>query len=126
MWQPNRAQWRLIWLVSVLLILAWPTDNGSLTVKTINWAADPHQTLPRRPTPIEMGLGDDVAAVEEHDAEERAYYQMYDASGLSRLRLQARDLKDPLDPSTERQLLVGVAILCGLAIWRAEGKRART
>ena len=108
-----------------MLILAWPTDTGGLAVKLINWAADPNQTLPRQPTPLGMGLGDDPEAVELHDAEEQAYYHMYDASGLSRLRLRARDLTDPLDPSTERQILVGLAILCGLAIWRADAKNAR-
>jgi hypothetical protein len=48
---------------------------------------------------------------------------MYSSSRISRLRLQLRDLRDPLDPSTERQLLVGVAILVALGIWRMEGKK---
>lgn len=123
MWQPNTAQWRLIWTVAVLLILAWPEDNQSLAVKAINWSVDPFQTLPRTPTPLAPGLGDDMEAVQQHDAEEAAYYYMYSSSRISRLRLQLRDLRDPLDPSTERQILVGLAILVALGIWRMEGKK---
>jgi hypothetical protein len=126
MWQPNTAQWRLIWIVAVLLILAWPVENGSLAVKMINWAADPSQSLPRSPSPLAMGLGDDMEAVQQHDAEENAYYQMYNTSRIARLRLRLRDLEDPFDPSTERQVLVGLAILGALRIWRAEAKKGGT
>src|SRR4051812_45257084 len=107
MWQPNKAQWRLIWVLAGLLILGWPQGDRSLAVKAINWAADPAESLPRTPSPITIGLGDDADAVQQHDAEEAAYYQMYSASRISRLRLQFRDITDPFDPSTERQLLVG-------------------
>jgi hypothetical protein len=123
MWQPNTAQWRLIWTVAVLVILAWPEENQSLAVKAINWGADPFQTLPRTPSPLAPGLGDDMDAVQQHDAEETAYYRMYSTSRMARLRLQLRDLKDPLDPSTERQVLVGLAILIALSVWRAESKK---
>jgi hypothetical protein len=123
MWQPNTVQWRLIWTVAVLLILAWPEESQSLAVKAINWGVDPFQALPRTPSPLAQGLGDDMEAVQQHDAEEAAYYYMYSSSRISRLRLQLRDLKDPLDPSTERQILVGLAILFALSIWRAEGKK---
>ena len=70
-----------------------------------------------------MGLGDDMEAVQQHDAEETAYYRMYDTSRIARLRLQLRDLKDPFDPSTERQVLFGLAILIALSIWRVEAKK---
>lgn len=123
MWQPNTAQWRLIWTVAVLLILAWPEENQSLAIKAISWGVDPFQTLPRTPSPLAPGLGDDMTAVQQHDAEEAAYYHMYSSSRISRLRLQLRDVRDPLDPSTERQILVGLAILVALSIWRAEGKK---
>jgi hypothetical protein len=123
MWQPNTVQWRLIWTVAVLLILAWPAENQSLAVKAVNWGVDPWQTLPGIPSPLRPGLGDDMEAVQQHDAEEAAYYYMYSKSRLSRLRLQLRDLRDPLDPSTERQILVGLAILAALSIWRADAKK---
>jgi hypothetical protein len=125
MWQPNTAQWRLIWLVAVLVILAWPDQNASLAVKAINWAADPFQSLPPSPRPLVMGLGDDPEAVQQHDAEEAAYYQISRTSRIGRLRLRLRELQDPLEPSTERQLLVGCAVLAVLGIWRLEGKKAR-
>jgi hypothetical protein len=123
MWQPNTAQWRLIWTVAVLLILAWPGENRSLAIKAINWAVDPFQSLPRSPSPLAMGLGDDMEAVQQHDAEETAYYQIYGGSRIGRLRLQLRDLEDPFHPSTERQVLVGLAILSALRIWRVEAKK---
>ena len=123
MWQPNPAQWRLIWIVAVALILAWPEANGSLAIKAINWAADPFESLPRTPSPIALGLGDDPDAVQQHDAEEAAYFQMYDSSRWVRWRFELRDLRDPFDPSTERQVLVALAIVSALGIWRAESKK---
>lgn len=108
-----------------MLLLAWPAGGGSLAVKAINWAADPFHVLPSTPGPIAFGLGDDPEAVQQHDAEEAAYYEIYSSSRVGRLRLELRDLKDPFDPSTERQVLVGLAILSALGIWRMEGKESR-
>jgi hypothetical protein len=113
----------LIWIAAVLLILAWPEDGGSLAVKTLNWGADPFTSLPRTPSPIGMGLGDDPDAVQSHDAEESAYYQMYNSSPWMRWRFWLRDLQDPFNPATERQVLVGLAILSALGIWRTEAGR---
>jgi hypothetical protein len=125
MWQPNMIQWRLIWIVAVCLILAWPEQNGSLAVKAINWVADPFGSLPATPSPLSMGAGDDPEAVQQHDAEEAAYYSMYNTSRFSRLRLQLRDVTDPIDPATQRQVLVGLAILSALTIWRAEATKEK-
>ena len=124
MWQPNRNQWRLLWTAAVLLILYWPDGNVSLAIKTINWAADPFQSLPESPRPIALGLGDDPDAVTAHDAAETGYYRMWEQGGISRLRLRLKALDDPFDPPTERQVLVGVAILCALGIWRLDARRA--
>src|SRR5262249_1927711 len=118
MWQPDRIQWRFIWMAAVCLILAWPAENGSLDVKALNWRADPFEWLAARPSPLGLGAGDDPEAVQLHDAEEAAYYSMYNRSWLGRLRLQLRDLNDPFDPATERQVLAGLAILSVLGIWR--------
>jgi hypothetical protein len=126
MWQPNAVQWRLIWIVALLLILSWPAQDRSLAVKAINWAADPFQALPLRPSPFALGLGDDMEAVQLHDAEEAAYYRIYNTSRIGRLRLRLRDLEDPFDPSTERQVLVGLAILFALRIWSLEAKKSGT
>jgi hypothetical protein len=119
MWQPNRAQWPIIWAASVLLVLAWPPDGGrSLLVKAANWAVDPAGSLPTLQAPLPMGLDDDGDAVAAHDAEEAEYYRLRDSSRTTRWRLQLKVARDPFDPSTERQLLAGVAALSVLAIWR--------
>ena len=123
MWQPDTIQWRFIWMAVVCLILAWPAENGSLAVKAINWGVDPFESLPSTPSPLAMGAGDDPEAVQQHDAEESAYYTMYNTSRLARLRLQLRDLSDPFDPATERQVLAGLAILSALGIWRLEARK---
>jgi hypothetical protein len=123
MWQPDTIQWRFIWIVAVCLILAWPAEDHSLAVKAINWGVDPFESLPSTPSPLAMGAGDDPEAVQQHDAEEAAYYSMYNTSRLARLRLQFRDLDDPFDPATERQVLVGLAILSALSIWRLETRK---
>jgi hypothetical protein len=123
MWQPNRGQWRLIWAVALLAILAWPVQNGSLAVKAVHWAVDPFQTLPPTPRPLTLGRGDDMDAVQEHDADEAAYYTLYKSSRIMRWRLELRDLDEPIDPPTERQVLIGLAIILGLVIWRKEAGR---
>ena len=85
----------------------------------------PVQTLPPTPRPLALGLGDDMDAVQEHDADEAAYYTLYKSSRIMRWRLELRDsTPKPIDPPTERQVLIGLAIILGLVIWRYETKRA--
>lgn len=123
MWQPNRAQWSIVWTVAVLVILAWPPDAGrSLLIKLVNRAADPMGSLPALPAPLPMALDDDGDAVAAHDAEESEYYRQYDSSRLTRWRMTLKSAGEPLDPSTERQLLVGLAVLSALAVWRLQGR----
>jgi hypothetical protein len=124
--QPNRAQWRLIWTVAALLILAWPPDQGrSLGVKAVNWLVDPTDSLPTEPTQLPMGLDDDGDAVAAHDALEAEYNRLYASSGVTRVRMTLKDASDPLEPSTERQILVGVGILGALGVWRLGGEKRR-
>ena len=119
MWQPNRAQWAIIWTVALLLILAWPPDRGrSLGVKALNWIVDPAGALPDLPPPLPMELGDDGDAVTAHDALEAEYYRARNASGITRWRMAMKSARDPIDPTTERQMLIGLAGLSVLAIWR--------
>jgi hypothetical protein len=121
-WQPNAAQWRIIWIVSVLLILCWPPDKGrSLGVKITNWLADPGNTLPAMPAPLPIALDDNGDAVTEHDALEAEYHRQFEGSALIRLRISLKEAKDPFDPSTERQILAGIGILSALAVWRING-----
>ena len=124
MWQPTRAQWAIIWSAAVLLILAWPPDRGkSLGVKAMNWIVDPTGTLPTFPPPLPMGLDDDGDAVAAHDALETAYYHRRDSSTTTRWRMAWKEAADPIDPQTERQLLVGLAVLAALAVWQIDGSK---
>lgn len=112
-------------MAAVWVILSWPDVSGSLAVKAINWIADPFQSLPAEPRPIPMGLGDNVEAIQAHDAQEAEYYRVHDSSEFGRLRLWLRDLQDPLDPSTERQLVMGFAVAAALGIWRLDSRNPR-
>ena len=123
-WQPNLAQWRIIWIVTLFLILCWPPDRGRcLGIKIANWIADPRDTLPAMPAPLPIALDDNGDAVTEHDALEAEYHRQYESSALTRVRMRLKEAKDPLDPSTERQILAGIGILSALALWRINGKR---
>ena len=126
MWNPNIAQWRVIWIVAVVLILCWPADSGrSLAVKAANWLADPNNSLPSLPSQLPIGLDDNGDAVAAHDAEEAEYYRAYTSSRATRLRMTLKTASDPLSPSTERQILAGVGILSALAVWRLNERRER-
>ena len=125
MWQPNTAQWRVIWVVAVVLILAWPAESGrSLATKAANWVADPTNSLPALPAQLPIGLDDNADAVAAHDAEEAEYYRAYTSSRVTRLRMALKTAADPFDPSTERQILAGAGILSALFVWRLNGKPA--
>jgi len=126
MWQPNRAQWVTIWVVAVLLILAWPLGDGrSLGAKVLNWAVDPGDALPALPPALPMSLDDDGDAVAAHDALETAYYDAYARSDGTRLRMKLKVAGDPLDQSTERQILSGVGILAALGVSRLGDEKRR-
>jgi len=117
------SPWPLIWPLAIFLLVAWPPAEGrSLAVKAVNWLADPAGRLPHRPVPLAMGVDDDADAVTAHDLEENAYETLYDRSATMRLRLWLKDAQDPLDPSTERQVLVAIAVLGGLWIWQRSVK----
>jgi hypothetical protein len=119
MWQPNRAQWWIIWTVALVAILAWPPDAGrSLGMKAVNRAVDPAGALPDLPPPLPMSLGDNGDAVAAHDALETAYYQTRDRSRLMRWRMDLKAVGDPLDRSTMRQLVIGMVVLSALGVWR--------
>ena len=119
MWQPNRAQWSIIWSVAVVAILFWPPAEGrSLIVTAVNWAVDPANTLPALPAPLPPGLGDDGDAVAAHDALETDYYRLYNSSPTTRWRMDVKASGDPFDPTTERQVLIASAAIAALAAWR--------
>jgi hypothetical protein len=125
MWQPNRAQWTIIWTAAVVIVLAWPPENGhSLLVKSVNYAVDPAGSLPTLPAPLPMSLGDNGDAVAAHDAQEREFYRAFSSSRMTRWRMELRSAGEPLGPSTERQLLVAMAVLSALGVWRLSGTSA--
>ena len=126
MWQPNTAQWRVIRIAAVLLVLGWPPDRGrSAGIKVVNWLADPTNSLPTLPDQLPIGLDDNGDAVAAHDAQEAEYYRQYASSDLTRLRMTLKVASDPFDPQTERQILVAIGVLSALAVWRLNQKRAR-
>ena len=107
-----------MWPLAIFVLLAWPAANGSLGVKAVRWLADPRGMLPRLPPPLSMELDDNADAVAEHDAAEQEYYRVAASSGWARTRLRLNELADPLDVTTERQILVGVGVLGALLVWR--------
>ena len=108
----------------MLVVLFWPAQgqqgepDRSLAIKTVNWLADPMRTLPRLPATLSFDDEDDVVAITAHDAQEAEYERVYASSAFVRLRIHGRDLQEPLDASTERQLLSAVVVLGALLIWR--------
>jgi hypothetical protein len=124
MWQPNRAQWRLIWPLAILVVVMWPLGEGpSLGVTALHWLADPADSLPRMPDELPMGLGDDGDAVSRHDAQMAEYFRVTESSAWIRTRLRMKDMSDPLAPSTARQLLSAIAILGALGVWKVGDRK---
>ncbi len=121
MWQPSGRQWTIIWCVALLVVLGWPPAAGrSLGVKIVNWMVDPGGSLPTLPSQLPMGLDDDGEAVTEHDMAERAYYDVRNRSMLTRWRMDLKEASDPFPSTTQRQLLVGLAVAGALIVWRKQ------
>jgi hypothetical protein len=109
-------------VVALLVIGMWPPDSDkSLAVKFLNWAVDPLGALPVLPTQLGYGMGDDPQAVEERDAEVRRYDDLHNRGGWTRRRLELKVAADPLNPATERQLLLAVAAVAVFVVWRLGG-----
>jgi len=129
-WQPNRPQWWIISAIAALVVLGWSPDreNGpSLGMKALHWAVDPWNRLAALPPPLPLGLDDNGDAVAAHDALEAEYYRQYSSSSTARARLTLKNARDPLDPITQRQVLIGVAVFGVLLVWRLDTieRRAR-
>ncbi len=119
MWQPNKLQWWLLVIVAVLIVFVWPpSDDKSLAVKVVNWAVDPRGELPILPDQLALGLGDDPDAVNARDLQVQQYDALYLKGGWMRKRLELKVARDPFNPSTERQLLIGLAVVTVLLTWR--------
>ena len=122
MWQPNKFQWWLLVIVALLIVFVWPPgDDKSLAVKLTNWAVDPKGELPILPDQLALGLGDDPDAVNAHDLRVQQYDALYLKGGWTRKRLELKVARDPFNPSTERQLLTGLAVVTAFLTWRLGG-----
>ena len=117
--RPSDAQWWLIVIVALFVVCAWPPgDDKSLAVKFVNWAVDPRGALPTLPDQLALGMGDDPDAVNERDLQVQKYDALYLKGGWTRTRLELKVARDPFNPATERQLLVGLAVVTALIAWR--------
>jgi hypothetical protein len=113
------ARWWLLLLTALLVITAWPPDQGrSLAMKGISWAADPTGSLPVLPEQLGFGSSDDVQAVEARDAEVRRYDDLFNSGSWMRARLRLKTAEDPFDATTERQLLLVAATVIGFLALR--------
>lgn len=117
--QPTNGQWWILLAVALFIVAAWPPDDDkSLALKLTNWAVDPGGTLPILPGPFGPGQGDEMRDVEAHDLQVRMYDELYARGGWTRRRLQLKVAGDPINPATERQLLLGGGVLVAFLVWR--------
>ena len=119
MWQPNKSQWWILVIVALLIVFVWPpSDDKSLAVKFVNWAVDPLGDLPILPDQLAVGMGDGPDAVNARDLQVQQYDALYLKGGWTRKRLELKVARDPFNPSTERQLLIGLAVATAFLSWR--------
>lgn len=117
-------QWWFLTTVALLIVFLWPPrDHKSLALKFVNWVVDPRDELPILPDQLPLGSGDDPAAVAIHDIQTQQHDALYQKGGWTRMRLELKVASDPLDPSTERQLLTGVAVVTAFLGWRWGGRK---
>jgi hypothetical protein len=119
------ARWWIVLAIVLIVIVAWPPDRDkSLAAKFVNWIVDPRGVLPVLPPQLGYGIGDDPRAVEEHDAQVRAYDELFNRGGWTRTRLELKVAGDPMNRSTERQLLLAVGAVAVFLVWRFGGRHA--
>jgi hypothetical protein len=120
MWRPGIRSWWLLLGATLLIVALWPpADDRSLAVKFMNWAVDPGDVLPTLPGPLTRAESDDLSAVEAHDFQTRRYDELYQQGGWMRRRLDLKVARDPLNPATERQMLIAFGVLILFLAWRA-------
>ena len=77
------------------------------------------------PGPFGPGQGDEWREVEAHDLQVRMYDELYARGGWTRLRLRLKVAGDPMNPATERQLLIGGGVLVAFLVWDVGGASGR-
>ena len=95
-------------------------------MKGIHWAVDPAGVLPSLPPPLPPGLGDNGDAVAAQDAIEAEFFRQYHSSPTTRWRMDVKASRDPFDPTTERQILIAVAVAGLLGAWKLSGSTGST
>ncbi len=119
MWGTSRGGWWILLTTVLAIVSVWPPDrDDSLAVKALNWAVDPFDRLPTLPPQLGFGLSDDPQAVELRDAQVREYDRLYMQGGWTKRRLELKVARDPINPSTERQLLLALGIIVAFLVWR--------
>lgn len=112
----RRRAW-LLFLVAVLIVVAWPPERGtSLAIKATRFAVDPAGTLPFLPEQLDFGLSDDPQAVELRDELVRRYDVAIASGPLTRARLALKTAVDPFDKTTERQLLLLLGVVVAFLV----------
>jgi hypothetical protein len=120
--KPTNLQWWILVIVALLVVFVWPpSGDKSLAVKLVNWAVDPENALPVLPDQLALGMGDDPDAVYANDLRTQQYDALYLKGGWTRRRLLLKVAGDPLNPSTERQLLTGI-VMTAFLVWRFGGR----
>jgi len=115
-------RWWTLLIVALFVVCVWPPqDDRSLAAKFVNWAVDPSDTLPVLPSQLGLGEGDNPDAVAERDIQVQQYDALYAKGGWTRRRLLLKVARDPFNPATERQVLLGFAVLTGFLVWRSRG-----
>ena len=71
--------------------------------------------------PAAYGLDDDGDAVAAHD-EQRPRTTRHATVHRHQWRMNMKVATDPFTPATERQVLVGLAVLSALGVWRLNAK----
>ena len=51
------------------------------------------------------------------------YDELHEKGGWTRARLELKVARDSFNPSTERQLLVGIGVLTAFLVWRFGARR---
>jgi hypothetical protein len=116
----NKFTFSVVVVVALTIVSVWPSeDDRSLAVKFVNWIVDPLDALPVLPPQLALGRGDDPEAVEARDLQTQQYDALYLKGGWTRRRLELKVARDPINPATERQLLLVIGVVSALFAWRA-------
>ena len=123
---PTRTGAWVLFLTVLAVITAWPPQTGrSLALKLVHVAVDPDGSLPFLPEQLDFGLSDDPQAVDLRDMLVRRYDDALASGPVMRTRLRLKNVTDPLEPSTERQLLLLFTAAVAFSVLKTKGAASR-